>query len=72
MEPTDDPMRYAVVVNDEQQYAIWPDDREPPAGWWREGMRGCRIDCLGHIARVWTDMTPRSLREAYERDASAP
>ena len=71
MEPTDDHLRYAVVMNDEEQYSIWPDDREPPAGWRREGVTGQRAECLDHIARVWTDMTPRSLREALARDVGA-
>jgi MbtH protein len=62
---TGDDGRYAVVVNDEEQYSIWPDDREPPAGWRREGVSGPRQECLDHIAVRWTDMRPRSLREAH-------
>ena len=40
MSDDDDTRTYAVVVNDEEQYSIWPDDREPPAGWRREGVSG--------------------------------
>jgi MbtH protein len=54
---------YAVVRNDEEQYSIWPADRDVPDGWTPEGMRGPREECLAHIERVWTDMRPRSLRE---------
>jgi MbtH protein len=54
---------YAVVVNDEEQYSIWPADRDPPAGWTGVGVTGTREACLDHIEVVWTDMRPRSLRE---------
>ena len=56
--------RYAVVVNDEEQYSIWPEDREPPHGWREVGVRGTEQDCLDHVERVWTDMRPLSLRAA--------
>jgi MbtH protein len=54
--------RYAVVVNDEEQYSIWPADRELPAGWTREGVVGGKDECLDHIEKVWTDLRPRSVR----------
>jgi MbtH protein len=53
-----------VVLNDEEQYSIWPADSAPPAGWRADGFRGRKADCLEHIRQVWTDMTPKSLREA--------
>ncbi|MEV4490015.1 MbtH family NRPS accessory protein [Micromonospora coxensis] len=53
-----------VVVNDEEQYSIWPEDREVPAGWHPTGFRGTEQECLAHIDEVWTDMRPRSLRQA--------
>jgi MbtH protein len=56
--------RYAVVVNDEEQYSIWPEDREPPAGWRDAGVHGTEPECLDHVAEVWTDMRPLSLRAA--------
>jgi MbtH protein len=54
--------RFAVVVNDEEQYSIWPADRELPSGWTREGVAGTRDECLDHIEKVWTDLRPRSVR----------
>jgi MbtH protein len=54
---------FAVVLNDEQQYSIWPEGRELPLGWRREGTVGTKAECLAHIEKVWTDMRPRSLRE---------
>lgn len=53
---------YEVVVNDEEQYSIWPAEKPPPAGWHRQGVTGTKDECLDHIETVWTDMRPRSLR----------
>jgi MbtH protein len=55
--------RYLVVVNDEGQYSVWWADRTLPAGWQATGASGAREDCLAHIAEVWTDMRPASLRD---------
>lgn len=56
--------RYVVVRNDEEQYSIWPDGRALPAGWHDQGFSGPKEECLEHIRGVWTDLRPRSLREA--------
>ncbi|MFB8029065.1 MbtH family protein [Streptomyces sp. NPDC056465] len=53
---------YRVVVNHEEQYSIWNAHREPPAGWRAEGFTGDRQQCLDHIASVWSDMRPLSVR----------
>lgn len=69
----DDAEIYRVVVNLEEQYSIWPVDRDLPSGWIDEGTHGPKSVCLEHIAQVWTDMRPRSLREAMaSRDTSEP
>lgn len=59
----DDTILYKVVLNHEDQYSIWPADRESPLGWRDAGKTGNKQECLDHIEQVWTDMTPRSLRE---------
>jgi MbtH protein len=51
-----------VVVNDEEQYSLWPADRENPPGWRDAGKAGTRSECLEFISAAWTDMVPRSLR----------
>jgi MbtH protein len=61
-EPNDDP-EVRVVVNDEEQYSIWPIDRELPAGWHDAGKQGPKSACLSYVDEVWTDMRPKSLRE---------
>ena len=60
---------YNVVVNHEEQYSIWPVDREIPRGWKSVGKRGSKAECLGFVKEVWTDMRPLSLRKAMEREA---
>lgn len=56
-----------VVMNDEDQYSIWPAESPLPAGWRAEGFSGTREDCLAHIDAAWTDMRSRSVREAMEK-----
>jgi len=66
----DDTRTYIVVVNDEEQYSIWPDERELPPGWRREGVSGPKDECLAHIEKVWTDMRPLSLRRWMQEQAA--
>jgi MbtH protein len=54
---------YKVVINHEEQYSIWPADREPPLGWKEVGQKGLKAECLAYIKDVWTDMRPLSLRQ---------
>ncbi|MFF8618738.1 MbtH family protein [Streptomyces sp. NPDC015350] len=60
---------YHVVVNEEDQYSIWPADKPLPAGWWTVGFEGVKQECLRHIETLWTDMRPRSLRLALAEEA---
>jgi MbtH protein len=60
------PRTYKVVLNHEEQYSIWPEDRETPRGWRDEGKSGSKEECLAHIREVWTDMRPLSVRRALE------
>ncbi len=57
---------YSVVVNHEEQYSIWPVDREIPNGWISSGKTGSREECLEYVKEVWTDMRPLSLRKHME------
>lgn len=60
---------YTVVVNHEEQYSIWPADREVPLGWNEVGKTGPKSECLAYIKEVWTDMRPLSLRKKMEQMA---
>lgn len=59
---------YQVLVNDEEQYSLWPLDIDVPAGWRATGTRGGKQECMDHVDQVWTDMRPRSLRERMAAD----
>jgi MbtH protein len=60
---SDEQLPYKVVVNDEEQYSIWPEDRDNPLGWRDAGKAGTKDECLAYIEQVWTDMRPLSLRK---------
>lgn len=53
---------FEVVLNDEEQYSIWPAHKEIPLGWKKIGQQASKEACLGYIKEVWTDMRPLSLR----------
>lgn len=66
---------YKVVINHEEQYSIWPLDRNNPSGWTDVGFSGSKAECLSHIDKVWVDMRPLSLRKwmaEHPDDAPAP
>lgn len=68
-EDREDNTIYKVVVNVEEQYSIWPADRETPFGWRDAGKSGSKDECLAYIEEVWTDMRPLSLRKKMEEAA---
>jgi len=53
---------FRVVVNHEEQYSIWPEYKDIPAGWRDAGKVDKKQACLDYINEVWTDMRPLSLR----------
>jgi MbtH protein len=64
----EDNITYKVVVNQEEQYSIWPGNKELPAGWSTAGKEGPKTECLDYIKEVWTDMRPLSLRKKMEAE----
>jgi uncharacterized protein YbdZ (MbtH family) len=62
----DENREYLVLVNEEEQYSLWPAFRDIPAGWSAVGPRGKRKECLDWIEANWTDMRPKSLVKAME------
>ena len=67
MEYQEDDAIYKVVVNHEEQYSIWPADRENALGWQDAGFSGSKAECLAYIKTVWTDMRPLSLRKKMDQ-----
>ena len=57
---------YEVVVNHEEQYSLWPEERASPPGWREAGKKGSKAECLDYIKDVWTDMRPLSLRQKLD------
>jgi MbtH protein len=62
--------QYDVVINDEEQYSIWPVAKAIPNGWRSVGKSGDKSYCLAYISEVWTDMRPLSLRKQMEANAN--
>ena len=69
---TEDTTMYKVVMNHEEQYSIWPADRENAPGWRDAGKSGNKAECLAYIKDVWTDMRPLSLRQAMQSRRPRP
>ncbi|MDF6045870.1 MbtH family NRPS accessory protein [Streptomyces sp. JH14] len=53
---------HTVVVNEQEQYSVWPDLVAVPQGWRETGRRGTHAECLEHIESVWTGLRPLSIR----------
>lgn len=53
---------FVVLVNDEQQYSLWPAPIAVPDGWIVAHGPAARADCLAYVRENWTDMRPVSAR----------
>lgn len=62
--------RFYVVVNEEQQHSLWPSFSEVPAGWSIVFGEDGRDKCLAYVEEHWTDLRPKSLRDAMGADAA--
>jgi len=61
---------YQVLVNDEEQYSLWPkENRLLPRGWRTTGKEGSRDECSRYVDEVWTDMRPLSLRKQMGQES---
>ncbi|MBL7488743.1 YqcI/YcgG family protein [Frankia sp. AgB1.9] len=74
-DPTPDgepsPRLFKVVVNQEQQYSVWPQERGNALGWFDTPVTGTRNECLDSIELTWSDLRPRSLRRRMSVSAGA-
>ncbi|WP_167473041.1 MbtH family protein [Nocardia arthritidis] len=66
----DEDGEFFVLINAEEQYSLWPTFADVPAGWRVALGPETRQRCLEHIERTWTDMRPKSLRDAMAADAA--
>lgn len=56
--------RWAVLVNHEEQYGLFPAGRPAPGGWRPAGFEGTEDECTAHVDETWTDLRPAALRRA--------
>lgn len=59
---TDNP--FLVLVNGEDQYSLWPGFAGVPEGWTAVHGPVSKDEALDYVDTHWTDLRPRSLREA--------
>ncbi|CAM3697362.1 MbtH family protein [Kibdelosporangium persicum] len=64
-----DDWAYLVLMNDEEQYSLWPEPIDVPAGWTVVHGPGDRAEMTAYVEREWVDMRPKSLREAMAEGA---
>lgn len=64
----DDHGTFVVLVNGEEQYSLWPTFADIPDGWHRVFGEASRAACLEYVEQNWTDLRPKSLRDAMARD----
>lgn len=64
----DDHAAFFVLINDEEQHSLWPAFSDIPAGWHAVYGEAGRDACLDYIEHNWTDMRPKSLRDAMATD----
>jgi MbtH protein len=63
--PFDDPDgRFLVLTNNEDQHSLWPAFVDIPAGWTKVFGEDSRDACLAYVETHWTDLRPKSLRNA--------
>ncbi|RMI33630.1 MbtH family protein [Nocardia stercoris] len=56
--------QFCVLINDEEQYCLWPSFADIPNGWLVAFGEDSRDACIEYVEKTWTDMRPKSLREA--------
>jgi MbtH protein len=67
----DDESTYLVLVNAENQHALWPTFATVPPGWTTAAGPAPRQTCLEFVNTRWTDIRPRSLVEAITQGRPA-
>ena len=57
---------FIALINDEEQYSIWPAKKDIPPGWKDVGFSGSKPEVSAYIDEHWTDMRPASLRREMD------
>ena len=66
------PDAFVVVVNDQDQRALWRAGVDVPSGWRRASAVMARGECLAAIDRAWPDIAPASVRAGVAGDGARP
>ncbi|MEV5778471.1 MbtH family NRPS accessory protein [Streptomyces antimycoticus] len=61
--------KFLVLMNEEEQYSLWPSFIEVPEGWRTVLDETDRNTCVDFIEKSWTDLRPKSLRDAMDTHA---
>ncbi|MFH8989982.1 MbtH family protein [Streptomyces sp. NPDC017940] len=61
--------KFLVLMNEEEQYSLWPSFIEVPKGWRTVLDETDRNTCVDFIEKNWTDMRPKSLQDAMDTHA---
>jgi MbtH protein len=56
--------RFLVLVNAEEERSIWPVFAAVPPGWDVALGESSRAEAVAHVEATWTDLRPKSLRDA--------
>lgn len=65
MNPFEDPEgTYYALINDQDQYSLWPETVAVPQGWTVAHGPADRQSCLDHIESHWTDLRPAGVPRA--------
>jgi MbtH protein len=54
---------FTVLVNDKEQYSLWPEPTPVPNGWRSTGKVGTKAECLEYVNEVWTAMARPSRKQ---------
>ena len=58
---------HQILINEELQYSLWDADMKIPLGWKHAFGPDGKETCLGYVNKYWTDMRPKSLRDAMDK-----
>lgn len=65
-------MIHKIVVNEERQYSIWPEERQNAIGWKDIGFSGSKEECLNHLNAIWTNLGPLNKEKMKSQDQQLP
>lgn len=66
----DDSIHFLILINDEQQYSIWPNALHTPSGWSHVEGPMPRQQCMDWLGEHWTDLRPQSLTRSSQAPSS--